>query len=253
MDLEKEIRLQAALQLHDTGYGIVFVRPDTKAAKYPSWQVRGPPDRYEIQANMRRRLLNIGIRVQDMNLVVVDLDDRTLEWGRERGIDSPMICRTASGFHLYYRGTLEKSFKFEGGDVKATGYCMAPPSVVGEWRYSWLNGIVPPEKLPPYNLDLRPPEKPKLMPTVMELPESAAIDGMRKWIRRVIAEQGRGGDRDTFRVAIKIMSVINDMDQAMAEILAWDRDCAIPPWSDTPQGLKALEHKLKSARKYLNK
>ena len=247
--MEKEMRLQAALQLQKAGYDIVLLRENTKRAAFEGWNVRGPPTRFELQAHMRRRLFNVAIRLKDSGVIVADLDNHSLEWGRERGIDSPMIARTARGFHVYMRGILEKSSTFEGGDIKATGHITAPPSVVNEWRYEWVNGIVSPKELPLFPPDLLP-RKPKPMPVVpLEVPTDAKIEGMRKWIRKVEAIEGSGGDRQTFRVALKICSVIRDSEKALAEIMAWNCEgYAQPPWTE-----RELRHKISSAMKYINK
>jgi hypothetical protein len=41
----------------------------------------------------------------------------------------------------------------------------------------------------------------------------------------------------------------HDFQAAMAEVLAWDRMNAVPPWSGTAEGVKALQHKMKTALK----
>ena len=246
--MEKEIRLQAALQMKGTGYEIVLLRDQSKAAFFKAWNQREPLSRFEIQAQMRRRLFNIGIWLK--GILIVDLDNKDLEWGKAHGIESPMIARTARGFHLYFQHCLDppKSGKFEGGDIKMTGYIVAPPSVVKGWRYEWIGKVLAPDQLPPAPDLLKQEEllpKPRIQ-RVLEIPETAKIEGMRKWIGKVHAVEGEGGDSNTFRVAMKICAIVRDFHLALAELELWNETNAHPQWN-----VDQMKHKIASAMKYI--
>jgi hypothetical protein len=157
-----------------------------------------------------------------------------------------MIARTARGFHAYYRHTIEdpKTFKWERGDCKLTGYVLAPPSwnFKTETRYEWLKGIVRPEELPLLPDLQKEVKRTEPLPKPKELVHRN-VEAMRKWIRRVHSVEGQGGDRDCFRVACKICSVVRDELEALAEIMAWNAEgYAKPPWSE-----KELIHKIRCA------
>jgi hypothetical protein len=272
--IEKALIAEAALQLDRMNYKLVIVRHGTKAALFKAWQERDPLTRLEIQTHTRRKLVNIGIDLRRSgNLVVFDKDATSMEafrWLQRYGLlKTETQVETSKGLHYYWRlpegvEDVRSKIKFLGMplDVKVTGYTLMAPSWVSEteWRYRIREGkkllplselpVVPDEVVELLTRKEEPKWKPKPLP---ELPEEKAIEGLRKWVRHKIAREGSGGDLVTYKVAVKIASVISDFDRAMQELLAWDRECAVPPWSDTPQGLKAIERKMRCAFDYVQK
>jgi len=254
VETEKELLREGALELHRHGYAVELVRYGTKRAAFEAWNERDGLSRAAFLSHMRRSPYNVAIRVgtevrgppEGRILVAVDIDDGGLD-----GIDSPMIVRTARAFHAYFADVIEpKSRKWARGDLKASGYLLAPPSwnAEAEFRYEWVKGPVRPEELPPLPTDLRVSSPPEILAEPCLKPKklvTRTVEAMRKWIRKVHAIEGQGGDRNTFRVACKICSVVRDEVEALAEILSWNAEgYAQPPWT-----VRELEHKIRCALK----
>jgi hypothetical protein len=75
-----------------------------------------------------------------------------------------------------------------------------------------------------------------------QIPTNFSVERVRKYIAKIEAIQGEGGDKQTYRVACWLAERIPDFDTAMREFKLWNSMFAQPPWDD-----KGLEHKLKSA------
>ncbi len=187
---------------------------------------------------------NIGIVLGRISeLVAIDAD--SLEASRKLYRLLPktsMMTRTAKGAHFFYRlkpdqiveprvGTKvlgvkvdirgENSYVVGAPSVHPTGFCYQR---VGRWELV---------DVPFFNsdwLDRKPTQKETRLVRVQE------------YARHIIAESGHGGHNNTFRLACKLRDSGLSPEQALAEMIEWNKHCAHPPWST-----KELLHKVQSA------
>lgn len=81
-------------------------------------------------------LSNIAVICGWQNLVIVDFDDLVAYdtwmqiYGQEGWADTYTVC-TGRGYHLYYyiEDIPAYTMKWTGGEIKASGYCLCPPSI----------------------------------------------------------------------------------------------------------------------------
>lgn len=71
---------------------------------------------------------NVGVLLK-RGLTVVDFDDEKA-WERWEKVRT-LTVRTSRGYHAYFQvqEQLERSLAFNGGDIKASGYVLVPPSL----------------------------------------------------------------------------------------------------------------------------
>ena len=255
--IEREMKVFATQQYRREGWG-PFLRLTLPRSKKRAFKELGPLDREALERQLRRRDFGLAM-ILGAGLVVLDKDGPNQ--GPFAELRSPMTSETERGEHLFFQTAQEMTNKIKAMrydvDILFHGIVCVPPSemATGKERI-WKTGIVRFADLPTFPLELlqalKRSEPKRTFRHELVPPSSAKIDAMRRWIAGVTAESGNGGDRATYRVACKIVSVLrDDFDCAMAEILAWDRTNALPPWSDTVQGVKALEHKVRCAMKFI--
>lgn len=176
---------------------------------------------------------NIGTMLKENSIVVVDIDAGK-KFARTFWRQFPALCGTAAetrrGIHLYFTGETGTR-KWQHGDIKGSGYVVAPPSIVNGWHYRWIKR----ERLPAF------PET--LFPT-KEVHQKSARDirNARAYIGKIVAVSGRHGHDATFRAACKLRDAGFSEVEALAALVEWNQTNADPPWS-----AKELLHKVTSA------
>ncbi len=188
---------------------------------------------------------NIAILTGSINnLAIVDCDttESWLAW-EERMDYTPLRVKSRRGMHYYYQleeGAYVKSdshIKLPGFphdyDIKAGGsYCVFAKSLIKGWQYNiWPTKDNPQGKwmdiksLPLFKPEWRPERE------VKNWSEGTKIKDIRAYMAKVFANEGAGGDRDTFRLACVLAdNEIPDAD-AVALMCEWNETNATPPWS----------------------
>ena len=223
---------------------------------------RGPMDRATIHRIVRDTdfglALLLGKDAAGLRLMVLDKDGD--DQGPFASLTSPMTATTDRGEHLFFLTDMDGTNKIKVNglevDLLWNATVPIPPTATptGMPR-RWRLGLPRIGDLPLFPSALLKEEKREAPPvtTYREIPDDKKMEALRRWIGFKFAESGSGGDAVTFKVAVKIVSVVKDFNTAMAEILRWDRTNALPPWSDRPEGVRALEHKIRCAITYLTK
>ena len=147
--------LEEAKKLAREGYSVIPAHgnnapdePKKPAIKWRQFQQRIPAPA-ELEAAFDPRFSALGIvcgRVSQ--LVVIDFDDH-LRY-RRFCMHLPQYAetytvKTRRGCHLYFRTSeLVPSHQFAGGDIKGErSYVIAPPSLLGDFRYQAVNDLAP--------------------------------------------------------------------------------------------------------------
>jgi hypothetical protein len=197
-----------------------------------------------------RRGMNLGLRLHG-GLVVVDRDGP--EAGPFAELESPMTVQTSRGTHMYFRTDTDHKnrMKIGGLDVDVLFHSVPPlpPSIHPEtgWRYRYDGRILERERLPLFPIGIlkqfEPPE-PVIPPRVPS--RTGPLDGLergRRYIARIVAVEGQGGDRTTFRAACKAVEAADgDYARALQLMLDWNRTNAVPSWEP-----KDIERKVRHA------
>jgi len=211
---------------------------------------------------------NIGIVLGAISdYVVVDSDSIEGEkWVSETLPKTPMMVKTAKGYHRYYKHPgfpLDTKIKIEVEgkkidiDVKGdNSYVVAPPSVhVTGVVYEWINETWEDSEIPVFDAKWFPvPLENTFTPNLLEIPTDfpTGLEERKKilekcWnsISKINAQTGDGGDKNTYKVACSIKNDFNIPDDlALAIFKKWNNSNASPPWKD-----KDLITKLKSAKR----
>jgi hypothetical protein len=174
---------------------------------------------------------NVGIVTGKISgCVVLDCDsEESYDWARGQGFRSPMVVRTARGWHLYFRYRPIGNFVRVGGrllDIRGdAGYCVCPPSVHSSGvRYEWKAGPVPPDQLP---------ELPMIEPLRQQQTlTQGRVQNLTAYLAKIESVEGRNGSAGLVRAA----SVCRDSGLspavAMAELVKWNSSPAVrPPWT----------------------
>ena len=146
--------LDYALEYAEQGLCVIPVPYGTKAAriKWGKYQ-KSRPDEKQLRKWFANDNRNIAVILNKVSggLTVLDFDSMNrYEWWKEKYRDYAVklpTVKTARGVHVYFRSKLIKSKKYDGIDLKATGYVLLPPSIHPDGsNYEWitlLNGELP--------------------------------------------------------------------------------------------------------------
>lgn len=193
-------------------------------------------------------------------LVVIDTDsDEAEAWVHANHIQNTVMVSTGGGGrHRYFRcpeGPVIRSksaaLGIHGLDVKGWhSYIVAAGSIHPQTyrQYEYLPGreLRELQELPVFNPEWirhirnEPITKPTL--TDQGTRPSSRVYDVRAYIRRIPSIEGQGGDKACFTVACLLVEEGCTFDEAIAEMEAWNEQCAIPYWSRA-----ALERKIRSA------
>lgn len=187
---------------------------------------------------------NLGIITGAIsNIVVVDCDsyEGYVEWIRKRPA-TPLRVRSKRGMHFYYRYPqgVERVRNAAGLKLGETqydirgdgGYVLAPPSMRdghqyqfcvcrGNSRGSWVDC----DKLPEFDPAWRPEIKPE------KREDREGVRNLGAYISRIFANEGQGGDGETWKVCRLIAEAELSGVEAMAMLYEWNQSNANPPWS----------------------
>lgn len=189
--------------------------------------------------------------------VVVDCD--TLEsaqwWYENVSVKTPLMVKTRRGMHFYYRhpGEYVKSashLKIPGTDLEYDikgdrSYVLLPPSVLDGYQYQFVVNrdnftatLLSPDEIPEFQMRWRPE-------TIFGASSQAIVKSITDgaaYISKIRAIQGKGGDRDTFRAACKLLKSGLSESESLAALVEWNQTNAEPAWS-----VADLLHKVRSA------
>jgi hypothetical protein len=206
-----------------------------------------------------RKGVNWGVLTGEP-LVVLDTDSELAEaWVKRHDIDSPVIVRSGGGgLHRYFRcpaGTdvhsTSAAHGIDGLDVKGWhSYIVAPGSIHPQTRqrYAFLPGkeLTDPAALPVFDpawlrpIRDQPCPEPRTPGTGKRV--SGHIRDVRAYVRGIRSVEGSGGDRACFTVACLLAEAGFAFDEALMELIDWNRTNALPAW-----GAAELERKLRYA------
>jgi hypothetical protein len=248
--------LESALALHSMSLCLVPLTGKRAIVKnWPALRL----DASDIRS-WSRRGVNWGILTGEP-LVVLDTDSDAAEaWVRGKGIESPVMVRSGrGGLHRYFRCPMGLQIRSRSGvhriaglDVRGWhGYIVAAGSLHPETRrrYHYLPGreLHALDALPEFDLawvqGIR--AEPFLKPQNRDESQRGVggrIRDVRAYIRGIRSIEGSGGDRACFTVACLLAEAGFGFAEALAEIGAWNRSNAAPPWQT-----KELERKLRYA------
>ncbi len=134
--------LDIALAWLDQGIATIPIgyrskRPDRRHLMNGEWrefQTR-LPTKHELECWFSSPLQNIAVVMRHKNLVCCDFDnliahDLWLNWIPESLLKTHTV-KTARGYHYYYHmeSSPDYTMKWIGGEIKASGYCLCPPSI----------------------------------------------------------------------------------------------------------------------------
>lgn len=125
---------ETALAWHSRGYTVIPCLPASKKAAIPwrRWQTERPEEAL-VRTWFSDERTNLAVLCRD-GLVVLDFDNTTAftrwlvgHWD----VAKTLTVKTSRGFHLYYQvdDPPPHTFAMDGGECKASGYVLAPPSV----------------------------------------------------------------------------------------------------------------------------
>lgn len=254
--MDRELTRFAALNLHDTGYGVVPL-----VGKAPAFKGARALTRDQIQELFRSRDFNIGIKLKPP-LVAVDCDSLEAEEfvRSELGLVSSMCVRSSRGINLLMRHDLEKPRtiqKFLGKpiDVLFANHLVVPPSYVKKtaWRYEWTpdTRVVPPDRLPLFPRELMP-KQPEYRPVQMPAGGSGQNDREYQRAMKYVlspntpgAISGQKGHSRTFYIANRLLVLFPSLtfEQLRSCLKVFNTKCE-PPWNSGE-----LDHKAKDAWK----
>jgi len=139
--------LKAGLEYHNRGWCIIPIPYGQKKAaiEWKQYQTSRPDENQLVQWFGNHKA-NIGLMLGAISggLTCLDFDElgKYEQWKQAypQFADRLPTVQTARGMHVYFRSTRTKTKKLDGLDIKASGYCMLPPSLHpdGKTFYRWL-------------------------------------------------------------------------------------------------------------------
>lgn len=208
-------------------------------------------------------LCGLGLRCgPHSGLIALDAESEPLgrKWLARH--PTPMVIRTPRGLHCYYRydpndhqpslmrigtyaGTPYPVDLLSGEKHNYGRYCRTAPSVRKGCEYRLESDrIVPLIDLPFWKKAWLPAswQAPPAPPRVPLDCSSDTIETARRYVSRIQAVAGAGGNATTYRVACRVVDYGLGYDDALAVLLDWNATNADPPWSE-----QAIRQKLDSA------
>ena len=235
--------LESALDLHHKGLRLVPLVG--KRAIIRDW-----PNLHLSEEDIRswsNRRVNWGIITGDP-LVVLDTDSEAAEaWVKEKRIDSPVVVQSGGrGLHRYFRrpegAEIHSRSAVQGVaglDLKGwRSYIVAAGSIHPQThrRYYYLTGrhLIDLRDLPLFDpawtRTIREGPLDKPFPHNRRVRLTGRIRDVRSYIRGIASIEGQGGDKACFTVACLLLEAGLSPEEAMLEMVAWNRTNAFPPW-----------------------
>jgi hypothetical protein len=224
-----------------------------KRPAHAGWQQEAEARSPEYLAVLDRGRFNLGLHLGPSRLVAVDTDtDEAESWAAKHLPETPWLCRTAHGWHRFYRvpdgmDPPRNGKPMPGLDIRGDGgYVLAP----GSWHFGegvpyrpegdWSTPI---NQLPPYDPARFPAKASKLKPSPLAAPidgkKHTALDDRREQkIAEYLAEcnpaiEGQGGQTTLFNTAMKCRTALG-LDLETTKRMLWDHynPRCLPPWSN---------------------
>ena len=239
--------------LFEKGYQPILLREGGKAAAFREWQ-HHCMDRKEIGWWLERRRFNLGVLLRSGRgppLIVVDRDSRDAEswsWVRTHRLNrTPMQTETVHhGWHLWHRlpetiADVRTRIKFVAGiDLKLTGYCVVPPSVVEGRQYLFRGkhkGLAPITDLPFFPTEILKEQEQK--PTVVlsgeryHGPVTREVRFPEAYALRIESHQGANGSAGLVRAVCVFRDARKSEQEAFDFLMSrWNVPPRVtPPWS----------------------
>lgn len=203
----------------------------------------------EVRSWLNSGATNIGVVTGKLSgLVVVDCDtaDDAAFWRASHPRTPLEVITGRGGRHFYYQfptgtnvtnraGVLNRKIDIRGEG----GYVVAPPSLHPNGnRYRWEDSST-------YSLSDLPhflPEWIASEPTKASRTTRSTVHRPRSYIRSIRAISGERGHNQTYRAACTLRDSGLTPEEALCELVLWNRTNASPPWS-----VEELLHKVQSA------
>lgn len=154
----RNLKLKAALDYHARGWSLLPIKPGTKEPAIRAWKCfqTAAPTPAMVRDWFGRGERGVAIVAGDVSggLVVRDFDclDRYEQWAAAQPALAKSLptVETVRGRHVYARGSVEAVRKlsksgegaildFGDGELRAGGYCLAPPSMHPSGKaYKWV-------------------------------------------------------------------------------------------------------------------
>lgn len=189
-------------------------------------------------------------------VVVADCDSQeSVQWWIANRTPTPLMVRSRRGVHFYYRhpgvyiksGSHLKIDEIEF-DVKGdNGLSVLPPSLTSDrGRYQVLRCESNPDgkwqhkhNLPVFDPAWRPKTtRPVVVDSNAQIDSRPLVKDAWKYIEKIYAIQGSGGNRATYQVACTLRRAGLDAAEAFDLICHWNRTNAKPPWNESDLGQK---------------
>lgn len=147
--LEEALVLEEALAWLRRGVVPLPIQPHSKRPAVP-WKAmqNSFPSPAAVRGMFRTPSLNLGLLTGAVsgNLCVLDFDMPLPyhRWRKRCALETYTV-ETARGYHVYLRlkSLPPRTLSMEGGEVKISGYVLAPPSIhPGGWQYRALEGTL---------------------------------------------------------------------------------------------------------------
>ncbi|MBW3599747.1 MAG: bifunctional DNA primase/polymerase [Planctomycetes bacterium] len=231
--------------LHTAALGLRVHPLRGKRPLLANWPTRAMSDAAQIREWLSTAL-SYGVVCDEIAVIDTDTADLS-DWWRRSMPKTPWMVRTPrGGMHFVYRSIpgLRNAVKVQGKwDVRAggNGYVVGFGSVVDGKQYELLG--VATLDLPLFDPAWLPRAGVGPFPTqVAPAPLSGGMYDVRAYIRSIPSIQGQRGSDACFRVACILREHGYSPEEALQEMVAWNRGCADPAWS-----LRELEKKVRDA------
>lgn len=252
--------IQAACEYHDLGWSVIPIHPpepgNPKSGKLPKrrWKEQ---TKIRLSKGELQTLLDIddnqaAVCGRLSNIVVVDTDSSEAKrWVRENLPVTPLICKTGSGEHYYYKYPgieIRPGAKLKGMDLDLRGddsYVILPPS--RHWTGKEYRWVFEPTREMLASLQVFDPswlaeERKHSVSTVdFDGTPDRKIRRVRAYINKIVAIEGKAGHNQTYRAACKLRDARLSPNEAYQELLRWNATNAKPEWAD-----EEIRHKVKS-------
>lgn len=216
------------------GFSVIPISAESKKAcvKWKKYQTRRPTWD-EIRS---WPAANVAVATGSLSgIAIIDCESREdAEWFWKTKGKTKTIVQSRRGFHFYFRHPgehVKNQQRVEGRyDVRGDGgYALCPPSIHKAGRYQFVSGfeLVPVAGLPMFDLAWIP------APRMASGGSSPQISNAVAYISTIVATQGKGGDKDTFRATCRLKDAGMSQVEALAALIEWNKTNAEPPWSTT--------------------
>lgn len=245
MDRQEFIRKCAARYIEKYDVSVIPLGREKRpaVASWEPWQHRVAT----IDEVNQWRCDNIGLVTGEVSgIVVVDCERREdAKWFYNNCGRTNTIVQTPRGFHLYFQWPgchVANAQRLQGKyDIRGDGgYVVAPPSVVNDKQYKFVDNCPMRDAvdLPLFDMRWRYPDGDK----APQPRESKQIrDGVR-YIKTFRAVAGEAGHSATYKAACYLKESGLSEAEALAAMIEWNQTNCDPPWSTAE-----LLHKIKGA------